>query len=207
MKYLNEIVLGDCKEVMKELPDNSIDLIMTDPPYTKEFLYTYDYLAEQAPRILKSGGSLLTLVGHYALPEVFRKFDGKLKFRWIICIFQSRPVQLMAGITVNWKPMLWFVKDKFSHRWTITDTIYLKPDIDKRFHEWQQDESWCRHYIQVLCPKDGVVLDPFIGSGTVAVVCKKLGRTFIGIEIDPKYCEIARQRLADTKIYKPESLI
>ena len=45
------------------------------------------------------------------------------------------------------------------------------------------------------CPKDGIVLDPFIGSGTTAVIAQRLGRKYIGIDINPKYCELARKRL------------
>ena len=49
--------------------------------------------------------------------------------------------------------------------------------------------------IKFGCPKDGIVLDPFCGSGTTAVVAKKLGRNYIGIDLNPEYCEIAKRRL------------
>lgn len=44
-------------------------------------------------------------------------------------------------------------------------------------------------------PTDGTILDPFMGSGTTGVACVKTGRKFIGIELDPAYCEIAKQRI------------
>lgn len=47
-------------------------------------------------------------------------------------------------------------------------------------------------------PRGGVVLDPFMGSGTTGAVAKRLGRSFIGIEINQEYCEIARRRIAET---------
>ena len=49
--------------------------------------------------------------------------------------------------------------------------------------------------IQNSTDKGDIVLDPFLGSGTTAVACKELGRKFIGIEINPKYCETAQRRL------------
>ena len=49
--------------------------------------------------------------------------------------------------------------------------------------------------------KDDIVLDPFLGSGTLSVSCKELGRKFIGIEINPKYCEIAQRRLAQEYLF------
>ena len=51
-------------------------------------------------------------------------------------------------------------------------------------------------YIDHYCPKDGIVLDPFMGSGTTAVVAKKLNRQYLGYETMPEYCEIANNRLA-----------
>lgn len=48
------------------------------------------------------------------------------------------------------------------------------------------------------CPKDGVVLDPFMGSGTTGVVAKKNGRNYVGVDLNEEYCELAENRLSDT---------
>jgi DNA modification methylase len=47
------------------------------------------------------------------------------------------------------------------------------------------------------CPENGVVLDPFLGSGTTAIVARKLGRKYIGCEINPEYAQIAERRIAE----------
>ncbi|MEK6879025.1 MAG: hypothetical protein AABY22_05425 [Nanoarchaeota archaeon] len=78
---MNKIYCADLKDLISQINDNSIDLIFTDPPYLKEYLYTYNYLADLCPRIMKRGASLMTIVGHFALEEVFSKFKGKLKYR------------------------------------------------------------------------------------------------------------------------------
>ena len=57
-------------------------------------------------------------------------------------------------------------------------------------------EALCEIPIKFGCPKDGIVLDPFCGSGTTLIVAKKLGRNYLGIEINPKYIKIAEKRLA-----------
>jgi len=49
--------------------------------------------------------------------------------------------------------------------------------------------------IKAGCPKNGIVLDPFIGSGTTAIVCKMLERNYLGFDINKKYCKIARERI------------
>ena len=111
-KWLNNIICGDCLEVMKELPDNCADLVFTDPPYPKEFQYCYQYLADEAPRVMKDGASLMTIVGHYAIPDVIKIFDGKLKYRWTMCMnqFKGSHARMAMGVEVTWKPILWYVK-------------------------------------------------------------------------------------------------
>jgi len=192
---------GDCLEMMKNFPDESIDLVLTDPPYLRKYLYTYDYLANYCPPIMKRGSSLLVIVGHYAISEVIKKFDNKLKYRWIFCMNQEiGPHPRMAmGIEVMWKPILWYVKQAYSSgKGFIKDMVKVAnaDGIQKRLHKWQQSEQWARFFISKLTfSSNDIVLDPFIGSGTTAVACEKLGRRWIGIEISQEYCEIAKQRI------------
>jgi len=54
--------------------------------------------------------------------------------------------------------------------------------------------------IKLLCPPEGIVLDPFVGSGTTCVVAKKLGRKYIGIDLNPEYIEYAEKRLNDVDV-------
>ena len=56
--------------------------------------------------------------------------------------------------------------------------------------------------IEAGCPKDGVVLDPFVGSGTTCLVAKRLGRKYIGIDVYEKYCQIASARLENCEIVR-----
>lgn len=63
-------------------------------------------------------------------------------------------------------------------------------------HPTEKPLPLMRRLVKVSCPEGGVICDPFLGSGTTAVVAKETGRKFIGIEIEREYCEIARQRLA-----------
>jgi len=196
----SKVILGDCFEVIKNFPDNSIDLIFTDPPYLKKYLPLYKRMAEEFPRIMKDGASLVTIVGHYAIPYVLEVFKNKLKYRWILCLnqFDGKHARMAMGIEVMWKPMLWFVKRAYPHgRGFLRDGIKITGTAGqtKHHHKWEQDISWCEYYVKRLCPENGVVLDPFCGSGTVGVACQKLGRRFILIDNDEKAIKTTRQRL------------
>ncbi|MYJ86316.1 MAG: site-specific DNA-methyltransferase, partial [Rhodobacteraceae bacterium] len=59
-----------------------------------------------------------------------------------------------------------------------------------------------KELIKLLCPKGGVVLDPYVGSGTTAIAAIEEGRHFIGIEIDPSYCNLATKRIEECQIMK-----
>jgi DNA modification methylase len=197
---INKIYNIDCLDGFKLLSDESIDLVFTDPPYLKKYLYCYDYLANECPRIMKYGASLLTIVGHYALEEVMYKFKGKLKYRWILCMnqFNGKHARMAMGIEVMWKPILWYVKGAYPMgRGFLRDGIEITGTAgqEKKLHIWEQDLSWALYYIEKLTKPGDLVLDPFMGSGTVAVACRMLNRNFIGFEINEDYCDIAERRI------------
>lgn len=70
----------------------------------------------------------------------------------------------------------------------------------KTEHPTEKPEKLVSHFIEVNTNKDDIVLDPFLGSGTTAIAAKMLGRTFIGIEKSPEYCEIAERRLKSLEV-------
>jgi len=76
--------------------------------------------------------------------------------------------------------------------WTIT----TKPFNGAHFAVFPPD--LIEPMVKAGCPKDGIVLDPFIGSGTTGLVAKKLGRNYIGIELNPEYCEMAKKRIEES---------
>ena len=194
------LLYGDCSDVMKIFPNECIDLVLTDPPYPKRYSYTYDYLANYCPKLMKNGSSLLTLAGHYALPDIMNKFTNKLKYRWIFCMNQEEGnhARMAMGIEVMWKPVLWYVKKAYPNKGGfIKDMLKVEKfdGVKKKYHKWQQSERWAEFFISKLTEKNDLVLDPFLGSGTTAVVREKLNRKWIGIEINKDYCKIAKERI------------
>jgi predicted methyltransferase len=75
-----DLKYGDMREKSKEIQDNSIDLIFTDPPYNEEGISLYGELARIAQRVLKPGGSLVTFIGHYALFKIGKQIEDNSVF-------------------------------------------------------------------------------------------------------------------------------
>lgn len=115
------LLQGDMRKLAYDqelIPDNSVDLIYTDPFYHGEYLPLYVNLAEVADRVLKDGGSLVTYVGQHALPETLdylRQSSTRLRYRHEFCIKLEGPQfgrLYNPTVIVRWKHLLWFFKPK-----------------------------------------------------------------------------------------------
>jgi DNA modification methylase len=197
---LNNITLlhGDFKEQSKTVLNGSIDLIFTDPPYAAEYVPLYNNLAVVAMNVLKDGGSIVTYVGHYAIPEVIEIMRRTgLTYWWTIAIILSGSFAKYypRHVSIKWKPLLWFVK---GDRLLTTDFLsdIIKSDTpSKALHEWEQSPIEAEHIISRLTVEGQMVFDPMMGSGTSGAAAIKLGRKFIGIELDDEKFQIAEARL------------
>ena len=192
--------VGDFREVLADLPDNSIDLIFTDPPYDKGSLSLYGDLAQLGLRVLAEGGSLACYAGQYALPSIFPLMTPHLRYQWAFAVRHSGGHRRMHGwrVRVRWKPLLWFAKGQYKGEYLI-DMLDSKPG-DKIAHDHAQGHAEAVYLIENLCPRGGMVLDPMCGSGTTLVAAKRLSRKFIGVEIDKDTACVANAMLeADGK--------
>jgi site-specific DNA-methyltransferase (adenine-specific) len=191
-----DIRQGDFAEILPTLPENSVDLILTDPPYDKESISTiYGVLAQHAARVLKPGASLITYAGHDDA-DFIMQMKPHLRFWWTICVKHSGPSASLDAkcVFAEWKPLLWFVKGQRRDRQYVRD--YIQSEFDgKDFHEWQQGKAEALYLIERLTIPGEMVLDPMCGSGTTLVAAKELGRRWLGIDIDPGHVETARFRL------------
>lgn len=199
------VVVGDCLDVMAEMPDGCVNLVVTDPPYTREMLYVYQYLADACPRVMRRGASLVTLIGHYALPEIVQVFSGKLKYRWLFCMnqFEGAHARMAMGIEVMWKPILWYVKEAYPQgRGFIRDGFVVTGTggQQKKLYHWEQDLSWATFLIEKLSSKADLVFDPFMGSGTAAVEAQRLGRHFFGCDISEECVAMTEKRLSTVQL-------
>jgi len=100
-------------------------------------------------------------------------------------------------VNAFWKPVFWFVKGEYDGDWRGDVVKSDVNDNDKRFSDWGQSESGVARLIEAFTLPGELVLDPFVGGGTTAVVCVRLGRQFIGVDIKQKQIDITRARLAN----------
>lgn len=206
-KFINKIICGDCLEVMKEMPDNSVDLVLTDPPYGIGIAKTG-----------KVGGGKLAQAKNYGVSNWDNKIPTKEYFdemmrvsknqiifggNYFIEYLKNSPCWLVwdkdngdnnfADCELVWTSFKTAVR-KFKFKWQgmLQENMKYK---EYREHPTQKPVPLMEWILENYSKSDDLILDCFAGSGLTLVACKKLNKRFIGIEISPEYCKIAEERL------------
>ena len=186
----------------------SASLIFTDPPYPVEFIDCWDELGELAVKALRPGGLLVAYTGQYTMPQALDRLRAAgLDYFWCYAIAHDGAFFRMNATHVQcgWKPLLvmrngpgdlpnWH-KDFVSDGSREKSGQVVRDSKVTSSQDWQQSEAEAAYWISELSKPDDLVIDPFIGSGTTAAVCKDLGRKFAGCDIDPKAVDAARDRV------------
>lgn len=189
--------VGDLKKHVKK---SSIDAVITDPPYPKDFLDVYSELGQFCNHSLKPSGVLVCMVGQSYLPEIMALLSEYLTYRWS-CAYLTpggQAVQLWdREVNTFWKPLLVFSKSGAkSGRW-IGDVFSSDVnDNDKDHHHWGQSESGMAKIIRAFSEPGEHVCDPFLGGGTTAVVSCEMGREFTGCDIESSCIETTLGRFS-----------
>lgn len=212
--FVNKVIQGDCLEVMKDIPNNTMDLVVTDPPYgicIGKMNYTQSIKGGVAKRNDYSSHNV-KWDNHPLTKQQLNEIIRVSKNQIIFGANNFCNILLPSRCWIVWDKR---VEDKYSNdfadcelAWTSFDkpsriirwlwSGMLQGDMknkEKRFHPTQKPLKVIIELIQKFSNPNDLILDPFLGSGTTAVACKMLNRRFIGIEISPEYCEIARKRL------------
>ena len=211
-----KLILGDCLEIMRGMPDASVDAVITDPPYG---------IGESSDKI--------------ASRNVFRKGKSNARaaqknygvFNWDNERLSQTHFQIMRRVSKHQiifggnyytdyltPSASWIVWDKLngtndfadcemawtSHKKAARMFRYmwngmLKQKPEQRFHPTQKPLDLMLWIIERYTDEGDTILDCFMGSGTTGVACARLNRNFIGIEINPQYFEIAQRRIAEAQ--------
>lgn len=187
-------------EAFQQLAPGSVSAVIADPPYPRAYLPLWWHLAIESERLLERGGSLLSLVPHYALPDVLQTVTSFLKYRWIVAMIQSSGAhpRMAMGIEVTWKPLLWWVKGAWPTRRGFRVDSFQSDHLkaSEKLHKWQQCDAWANYCLDFV-PAGGLVVDPMMGSGTVLEQARTRGYPVIGIDSDEAACALAAKRLEE----------
>jgi site-specific DNA-methyltransferase (adenine-specific) len=246
--FLDQVVPGNCLEILKQIEENSVDVCFADPPFnldkqytayqdhrpTDEYLFWCERWLHELVRVTKPTGSIFVhniprwLTYYAAILNKFAYFRhwiawdamsaplGKtlLPAHYGILFYTKQPKEYrfyeIRAPHKRCRACNEFIKDYGGKKDQMHPFGYLVSDvwadIHRIRHSVRRDEHPCALPIPllervVLMSSDpgNVILDPFLGTGTTAVAAKALGRHFIGIDLDPKYVQIARDKIAQTE--------
>ena len=195
-----EVWEGDFRELSHRIPDSSVDLVLTDPPYTTGSVDLWPDIGRLVHRVLKPGTFCLAYVGHLHLPQELNGLAaGGLVYWWHVAIrFQGpQPAIQARRVRSGWRSVLIFVKPPIpeSPPW-FSDWLHTDPLPEDRYHPWGQSLGPSRQLVRRFGSPGGLVLDPFCGSGTFPLAAALEGCRAIGIEMDGGHADVARRRLA-----------
>jgi site-specific DNA-methyltransferase (adenine-specific) len=252
----NQIICGECTEVLASFPAEAFDLVVTSPPYAEQRKRQYGGIKEQdypnwtvkwmaaCWRVLKPQGSVAIVIRPHVhkgqiSDYVLRTRLAVREWGWTECeelIWikpDSPPLGHVGRPRRAWESILWFGKSlsaycnpkangKPSNRVGFisvkgvgeyksgvsapksgiarcrdyVEVGTAKSDHSKKnTHPAQYPEEVASWIIKLLSPEDGIVLDPFIGSGTTALACVKNNRKYVGIDVSSEYCNMAIERI------------
>jgi ParB-like chromosome segregation protein Spo0J len=191
------ILHGDFLTEYSKIGKETVDCIITDPPYVKEWLDNYEAFAVAAEYVLKPGGFLISYVGHIHLDQILAQMTPWLDFYWIACLKHAGTTKAVhsRSVTCSFKPILIFQKEPRKKPKRYFCDIIQGTGREKGAHEWQQGEEELRQIFEPFTDPGDTVLDPFMGSGTVISMGQKLGRAVIGFDIDRLNVEIVKGRV------------
>ena len=207
------LYLGDCREILPTL--GKVDAVVTDPPYGIGFKYNThiddkesypDFIwpiIQASEALVNEGGPVFIWQSQKWVPRFHELFPGR---NWRIFVAAKNFTQMLpVAMQHGYDPVVCWWKDgakpwtagTANRDWNVANTAPLvaSPLNLERAHPCPRPIGQVRHVVEQWCVPGGIVLDPFMGSGTTGVACAKLGRKFIGIEIDPKYFDIACKRI------------
>lgn len=231
------IIQKDCIEGLKELPDNSVDCIVTSPPYNKKgllgnvkrgnqiwgkFNIDYDTYGDDMPedqyqawmvavlnechRVIKDDGSIFfnhkprRHKNRCYLPTDFINYSDAQLYQLIIWDRRNSPNIRNDILVPSTEHIYWFCKKKPKVFRDAVDPIYrgevwiIPPERQKQ-HPAPFPEQLVRNCLSLTTDENDLVVDPFLGSGTTAVVARQMNRQWIGFEIDSNYTKIVENRL------------
>lgn len=192
------LILGDCRDVLPTL--GKVDAVVTDPPYGVGFKYeSHDDSRDGYQEWCLAWFDLLRADAICMTPGAVNvcMWARERPFKWQLAWLKPAAMGRSPMGFCNWEPVLMWGRGLGNSVDVFTAAIL--PSEDVRGHPCPKPVAWGRALVERFAPPDGTVLDPFMGSGTTGVAAVTMGRRFIGIEIEPRYFDIACRRIEEAQ--------
>lgn len=207
---------GDCLELMKNMPDGSVDLVVTDPPYGINFKSNHrrlkykkikndsnlDWLhlfLDECYRVMRENTCIYLFCSWHKIDIFKQEIQKRFKIKNII--IWNKNNTSMGDLKGSYAPKYEMVI--FAHKGRRELRGFRYPDVidakrtGNKMHPTQKPVDLLEIFISSSSDIGETVFDPFMGSGSTGVACVNTNRQFIGIELDPQYFEIAKKRIED----------
>jgi adenine-specific DNA-methyltransferase len=207
-EFINRVISGDCIEVLKQLPDRSVDFVLTDPPYLVRYRDRSsrtvanddrsDWLKpafEQIYRVLKPDSFCISFYGWNHVDEFFAAWKTA-GFRpaghlvWVKTYASSRGL-----LAYQHEQAYLLAKGNPPRPKEALPDVLAWHYTGNRLHPTQKSVPSLKPVIEAFTRPGDIVLDPFCGSGSTLLAAEILGRRYIGIDVSEEYCKVAEQRL------------
>ena len=213
-----ELYHGDCLEVMKDIPDGSVDMTLTDPPYGMSFQSDYrknkydkikgdsdldwlDDFVNEIYRVSKSNTAHYVFCSFHHIDKFKQAIEHKFKIKNILTWVKNNTS--MGDLKGDFAPKTEFVIFFHKGRKLINgkrDSNVLEfKRTQNKLHPTQKPVDMLEFMIEKFSDESEVILDPFMGSGSTGVACLNTNRNFIGIELDETYFNLAKERINNAK--------
>jgi len=195
-----ELFTLDIRNYVKRIKPESIDWIITDPPYPADYLELYDVLSELGEYALRPSGGMLVMTGQSYLVDVLHSLSQRMNYAWTLAYLTpggQSPFIWQVGCNTFWKPVFLLTKGSYKGM-GFGDVIQTSPNNnDKSHHHWGQSVEGFDELVRRFAFPGQVVLDPFLGGGATAIAALRNHCSFVGFDVDPKCVETTRKRIAN----------
>ena len=189
----------ECCDLADYTPPEQVDLIITAPPYPREFLPCFETLARKSNEWLKDGGIAIIMSGQAYLDQVYSMMSKHMDYYWTGCYYTPGQPTPLRHVNVNttWKPLLIYQKRSDKYKGRIFGDVCKSDGNDKDHHKWGQSISGMDDILNKFALPGQTVLDPFVGAGTTGVSAIKRGCIFYGCELLQENVNISTSRIGD----------
>ncbi len=207
--FLNQVIHGDCISVLRTMPDASVDLVLTDPPYLTRYVardgrrcanddnnHWLRPAFHEIHRVLKPDRFCASFYG-WPWIDRFMHVWKQVGFRPVSHLIWVKDYCSREGYTRSYHEVAFLLaKGKPLRPAYPPDDVFDWEYTGNEFHPMEKPVICLLPLIEAFSQPDDIVLDPFAGSGTTGVAARAAHRKFVLIELDEHHCRTARARLA-----------